>query len=429
MKWTSSLFLGLLFLVSQCSERRVDDQSIETPTTKNIERATISREVYHDKVLGMLLGSAIGDAMGAPTEMWTREDIQLNYGFVSDLDSMVRSPTAEGTWKYNLPAGGTTDDTRWKKLTIEYLLSANIDQLQADDFANFITSEYKRQVAELKNTNGFDPAPFEENLMKMAWLQEWALVAKPFKEKDMVGYANAMSNFYGGEMTCAGMLYSPIFGAAFPKNASLAYKNAYDAGIFDLGYARDMTGLVSAMVSACFEENATIESVLNVNRTIDPEGFFKSRLVGRSAYRFFMMAKTIDFETSAMTEADVDVHSTMPKMWRHLNLLEYTKLKKAFDMLDLANEDVAFHPGEIYLIAITAMMFCDFDFEKSMAFIVNYGRDNDTVAAIAGAILGAYWGGRKLPADMVKKVIAVNKNELGIDLEGLATQLTEKYFD
>ena len=36
-------------------------------------------------VLGSLVGSAIGDAMGAPTEMWSRDQIQAEYGFVSDL--------------------------------------------------------------------------------------------------------------------------------------------------------------------------------------------------------------------------------------------------------------------------------------------------------------------------------------------------------
>ena len=52
---------------------------------------------------------------------------------------------------------------------------------------------------------------------------------------------------------------------------------------FDIGYARDMTALVSAMVAAAFDEKANPQSVLNVNRNIDPNGYFKSRLVGRSA--------------------------------------------------------------------------------------------------------------------------------------------------
>ena len=80
--------------------------------------------------------------------------------------------------------------------------------------------------------------------------------------------------------------------------------------IFDIGYARDMTGLVSAMVAAAFDENASMESVLNVNRSIDPKGYFKSRLVGRSAYRFYQYAKNIDFETDGHDDGICDCSSS-----------------------------------------------------------------------------------------------------------------------
>jgi len=389
----------------------------------------ISREVYHDKVLGLLIGSAIGDAMGAPTEMWSRKEIQLDYGFVDGLDSMVRNPSAEGTWKYNLPAGGTTDDTRWKKLAVEFVLANEMDNLVPSSFAQYIVDQYQERIRALKETNGYEPEPFEENLMKMSWLQEWALVAKPFAENNLQDYSNALSKFYGGEMTCAGMLYSPVFGAIYPAQPEKAYTLGYSLGFFDIGYARDMSALVSAMVASGFAENATPESVLNVNRTIDPNGYFKSRLVGRSAYRFYQYAKSVDFETNELKLDDLEETPEIPKSMQQLDTREYVRLKKAFDMLDQANEDLAFHPGEIYLITLTAMMFCDFDFEKSMAFVVNYGRDNDTVAAIAGAILGAYWGADKLPKHMVDQVLTVNKQELGIDLKDLAEQLTNKYFN
>ena len=428
MKWIPYIILSVLLFTTHCKEKKIANQVDEKPLSQKISKPELSKEVYYNKVLGLLIGSAIGDAMGAPTEMWSRRDIQLDYGFVNDLDSMVRTPSAEGSWKNNLPAGGTTDDTRWKKLTVEYLLESDLSNLKPGIFAQFIVDIYKSRIDELKNTDGFDPAPFEENLMKMTWLQEFALVARPFANDDLNGYSNALSKFYGGEMACPGMLYSPVFGAVFPENPEMAYSSAYDLGIFDIGYARDMTALVSAMVAAAFDEKATPQYVLNVNRTVDPEGYFKSRLVGRSAYRFYRYAKNIVFETSAMTKDSIDKGINIPKTWQHLDTLEYAKLKKAFDMLDLANEDVAFHPGEIYLITITAMMFCDFDFEKSMAFIVNYGRDNDTVAAIAGAILGAYWGADKLPKKMTEQVLLVNKQELDIDLEALAKQLTEKFF-
>jgi len=51
------------------------------------------------------------------------------------------------------------------------------------------------------------------------------------------------------------------------------------------------------------------------------------------------------------------------------------------------------------------------------------------VAAIAGAILGAYWGADALPVEMSNKVLLVNRTELDIDLEELANQMTDKYFN
>ncbi len=416
----------------------------------------LPREVYHDKVLGLLIGSAIGDAMGAPSEMWRRDAIQFDYGFVEQLDDMVRAPSAEGTWKHNLPAGGTTDDTRWKEITIDFLRTQTPGQESATDFASFLVARYEQRIAQLKATEGFDPQPYEEKLMKMNFLQEWALIAKPYAEDDLAGYSNALHKFYGGEMTCAGMLYAPMLAAARPADPEAAYQLAYELGIFDLGYARDLTGLVAAMTAAAFAADPTQvghkarptsedavprgsgftpdnerrsgsrphDKILNVNRSVDPEGYFASRLVGRSAYRFFQHARRIAMEARAV-ELDPEAEPMdVPEAFAHLDPLAYAQLRRAFDMLDEANREVSFHPAEIYLITLTAMLFHDFKFEPTMVFITNYGRDNDTVAALAGAILGAYHGAESLPVRMSQQVVTVNREQLGIDLEQLADEMT-----
>jgi len=395
-----------------------------TTSAATSSQLSLPREHYHDKVLGLLIGSAIGDAMGAPTEMWGRSDIQLDYGFVDDLGPMVRTASAEGIWKSNLPAGGTTDDTRWKALTIEFLLAQDLDQATPQAMARHIMRVYQSHIDTLKATEGFHPKPYEDNLMKMAWLQEWALVAKPYAADDLPGYADALSKFYGGEMTCAGMLYSPIWGAVHAGAPDAAYQLGYHHAIYDIGYARDMTSLVAAMTAAAFDSDATPTSVINVNRTVDPESYFASRLVGRSSYRFYQHARKIVSEARAVSIEPMQAIPAVPAPFQHLKPLAYLQLKSAFDQLDAANESIAFHPGEIYLITLTAMLFHEFDFEGSMTFITNYGRDNDTVAAIAGAILGAYWGADRLPPGMTQKVLEVNRNELGLDLVQLADQMT-----
>ena len=60
---------------------------------------------------------------------------------------------------------------------------------------------------------------------------------------------------------------------------------------------------------------------------------------------------------------------------------------------------------------------------------MNYGRDNDTVAAVTGAILGALHGFKNLPVDLREKALAVNKNVVKIDLEKLAQELTDAKFN
>jgi hypothetical protein len=422
MRPVNILALLLLGIIWACQTPQ-KDSSEPSPSAS----VTLSRDSLYNKVLGVLLGSAIGDAMGAPTEMWPRDGIRLEYGFVDKLDSMVRAPSAEGTWAHNLPAGGTTDDTRWKKLTLEYLLtqptSGNLD---AGQFAGHLVKQYERDLRRLRKTEGFDPEPYEMNQMRVAWLQEWARVAKPYAERNFAGYADSLSRFYGGEMVCAGLLYAPAVGAFYPQNPTQAYNQMYKISLFDLGYARDISALAAAMTAEAMRPNPSKEAVTNVARTIDPKHFFKSRLVGRSAYRCWQRANYIVNEAKKMEKKDIDFRKfTFPKNLKADSLF-VGQMYRAFELLDKYNQDMPFHAGEIYTQVLTAMLFCALDYEKTMAFLVNFGRDNDTTAAIAGGILGAFWGADGLPQKMKQQVLTTNKEKLGIDLEKLANDLTIK---
>jgi hypothetical protein len=325
----------------------------------------------------------------------------------------------------NLPAGGTTDDSRWKALASEYLLTQNAD-LNSSDFGNFIVNRYKKDLDNFKKIESFSPEPYEENSRRLAWLQEWALVAQPFVKKDYIGYNNALNRFYGGEMVCGGMLYAPAIGAFYPKNPQKAYSENYKISIFDIGYARDISSLIAAMTAEAMDKNATKESVLSVLRTIDPEGYFKSRLVGRTSFRILRDALYIVKQAKSNTEIN-------PKLPKPKNLkvddLYVSQMYKAFELLDAKNQDMPFHAGEIHLQVLTAMIFSDFDFEKTIAFLVNLGRDNDTTSAVAGGILGAFHGYKKLPNEMKSKVMKVAKEELNIDFEQLAQKLTKKIIE
>lgn len=428
---TLPLWMGVVVLLgtTRCSA----PEAPSSPPVAELSQQQLQpdRHVLYDKVLGMLLGSAIGDAMGAPTEMWSRRDIAIDYGYVTDLDTMVRAPSAEGTWGYNLPAGGTTDDTRWKQLLAAFLMKpdvrfGSVEQLNATDFARHIQQTYQRHVDELRAVTGYDPEPFEAVSRRMAWLQEWAPVAEAFAGGDAQAYGMALSKFYGGEVTCAGMLYSPMIGAYYPARPEVAYREAYRLSIFDLGYARDISSITAAMVSAAMAPHAQPADVINVLRDVDPQEYFKSRLVGRSAYRMLREARAIVHRVGEVPRATLDtLYAPYPRSMPE-DTLFWAQMQQAYEQLDLRNQDLPFHAAEIHLVNLTALLLSDFDFEKALAFVTNYGRDNDTTGAVTGAILGAYWGASKLPPHLKDAVLRSDAMVMKTNLTGLAEQLTEQ---
>ena len=149
--WTITIGLLIAAFFFSCKEQ-VAEVHIPEPVKLSYGQDTLqlSKEEYHDKVLGALVGSAIGDAMGASTEMWHRTDIQRQYGYINGLTPATRVQSPEGTWENNLNAGATTDDTRWKLLMAKYFVHHKTART-ATVFAEFISSYYQSVAAQLGN--------------------------------------------------------------------------------------------------------------------------------------------------------------------------------------------------------------------------------------------------------------------------------------
>jgi hypothetical protein len=400
----------------------------------------VDRAWLQDRVLGSLVGSAIGDAMGAPTEMWSRGQIQAEYGFVSDLHTAMRAPSPEGTWAMNVRAGATTDDTRWKALMVDFLtgtgggVRAAGPKLQARDLASLLSRRFSWEIEQIRTLKVDDPAPeIIRGVMRMQWLQEWDTVARAYLTGDIDRFTGALDRFYGGEMVCAGMLFSPTLGAYYPGDPEAAYVNTFAVDVYDLGFARDISAATAAMVAAAMSPAATRESVLSVLADVDPQGYFDTRLVGRQAYEMLREARGI-----VHTARQVEVAASGPAgpalgsgsavgvhPWANSGMspLERAQLEAAYLLLDAKRQRMPFHAGEIHLVNLTALVYSDFDFPTALGFVVNWGRDNDTTAAVTGAVLGAWLGAEKLPPEWVRQSLEKNRG-LGIDLEALADRLT-----
>ncbi len=229
-------------------------------------------------------------------------------------------------------------------------------------------------------------------------------------------------------MSCAGLLYTPVVGAYFPGNPVMSYHQAYGLTLFDIGYARDISALTAAYVSKAMERNVEYNDILLLARDLGPKGYFNSRLIGRMAFKAYENARYISSEAYSLTENDIPATLHLPKNFKH-DALYYIQLMKAYELLENYLQDIPFHAMEIHQINLIALEFSKGDFNKTLEFVTNFGRDNDTVGAVTGAILGAYWGFKKLPKDMVNTALDVSKKTMGLDLEKLAQQLVDHRID
>jgi hypothetical protein len=421
----SSILILSFLLLFGCTTK--EKNSFPKPNKPFLTKSELglNKEEFRDKILGLLVGSAIGDAMGAPVEMWYRNDIWRQTGWISGLVTHIRTTSAEGPWVSYSKPGGTTDDTRWKQLIANYIIrhKGKSENITGKSFAEYILFLHKENTENLKNSIQTNPDPFEEQLLYVNWLQEWAKVSTAYLSGDLDAFAEAQARFYGGEMVCGGMLYAPLLGCFFSEDALTAYNETFEVSIFDIGFGRDLSALHAAMSAQAMQKDSKMDEVLYISRRIDPKSYNLARLTGRIANRLVQDAKYMVSIANENPIQDAIVPSKFP-----YDKNEFLRFETVFRSLEAKNQDMPFHSSEIFLINQTALEFAQDSFMKAMEFVVNFGRDNDTVAAITGGILGAKLGFRQLPQDIAKQVINRNKQDLNIDLVDLANQLTEIKF-
>jgi hypothetical protein len=305
---------------------------------------------------------------------------------------------------------------------VKYFTQSKND-LSSNNFADFITRYYQSEVEKLGAGEALsDPDALDDSMQKVDWIKEWARVSLAFK-KGMEDYSIAQNRFYGGEMSCAGMLYSPMIGLVC-ESQEKAYKIAFEHALFDIGYAKDITSLVAAMTQGAMRDQEILE-LCKKSMLIDPYNYLNSRLIDRQSSSIAEDSELIVKISFDLPFTDT-IHLTPPNGYPW-SKYEWLRQEFVYGELEKRQKAIAFHAGEIWQILYAGLMFGDGDFQKTMEFIVNYGRDNDTVAAVAGMILGAKIGYKKLPEAMKIKVMDVNRELMGIDLEQLAKELTDLY--
>ncbi len=296
--------------------------------------------VIADAVYGCLLGGAIGDALGAPVEGWTHERIDEEYGTFEEFKQyyMPYSKTEPGT---------ITSDTAMR----HYLCLAIVEEdgrVFPPDFADVI----------LKQLNPNRVWINEEIVLKKlsAGLNPWD-----------VGQGTVPDNKATSAITPIGIVNAGDPAQAYHDGLAIA-------SMMQERHHRHASATLAAGIAEAITPEATIES------TIDTMLEHSSGIVARGidiTLGYAERAETVDDLVETLYERFLD--------WRW-PAVQWDREKY------YSGELVSASTLETLPVAVAILSICDGDVNRSIVEGVNYGRDSDAIATVAGSIGGALDG-------------------------------------
>lgn len=354
-----------------------------------------------DKSVGALVGAAVGDALGGATEGWAPEQIQERYGgFVTGI-----VPPFNEDWRnarpiapYHKGDGHITDDTLMTHALVD-VYAKRRDHLDAyavaEDLVPLLMGE-KRWIPELEA---------EALLLQRIFLAEKWIVARLH-----YGHVDPREAGVGNIVNCGAAMYMPPVGVVNAADPAGAYAEALDiAAPHQSSYGREAAGVLAAAVAAAMEQDATADSVVGQALEVAKDG------------------------TRAAIEAVAEVAGTISS-WR----AAIPALRAAVEPFDTVGPHYrqpamdARRPSrtkaiEELPVALGMVLVADGDFESAVLGGVNYGRDADSIASMAGAVCGALGGRAAIRSDWSDRVAEASRTPLEPAGETIAAVAAELF--
>ncbi len=314
-----------------------------------------------DRVEGMLLGVAIGDALGNPTEGMLPEARRARYGEIRDYQA-----TRDGR-------AAPSDDTQLTFWTLEHILE----------------------------NDGLD----------------CALLARRFAAETIFGIGHTIREFVALTRAGAPWLSAAQRSAgngALMRIATVLIPHLTTGGPLwaDAALASAITHNDSASISACVSFVALLRQALTLPHApqalwwLDQYVAVASQL--ETEHRYTPRAPAVEFEGTLSRFVDSAVRDAVR------------------DKLDARAACDHWHSGAYLLETIPSVLHIlelhAHDPEQAIVRAVNDTKDNDTIAAIVGAAVGALHGRRGLP----QRWLAQLPGRLGVDDDGRVFGLIDR---
>ena len=322
-----------------------------------------------EKIRGCIAGSWVGSAMGAAVEGWLPQRIEETYGFLSELKS-YKHYTRYTDWQR--PPGTTEDGIERQKLMNTAVILKQ-DRITADDLVQVWVDVLDPAKMVYKQE------PFDKSLLEMA------VAGVPPRELGRLWPFNNVVSMARASHTLG------IINAGDPAAAA---SDVYDVGLVysaETTFALRWAALYDAALAEALRPGATVDSVL---QTATAFAAYRSQK-GTPYGGYDRIQEEVDraLEIGSRHNDPMTMRDEFYELYAGGHYMVYGQSQ--------ANEIVA--KGLAIFAAAQGNV------RTAMLAAVNYGRDTDCLAAVAGGLAGALSGAGDLDAAWIEQVNAATK--------------------
>jgi len=310
--------------------------------------------VLKDKVFGCLAASQIGSAMGAPVEGWDWRRTEREYG---RLEKLLPYEHYGNGWRRE---PGTTEDGIERQRVFLRAIRRAGGRIAPQDVADVWREEVDVEQA------AWCMEPFDRYLIGLA---------KAGVPAGRLGSFSPYTDLISVARSC-----HPI-GLVNALNPEQAWKDVHAVGLVlqsPTGSGLDWAGLVAAVIAEACRPGATLESATQAGLRLVEDG--------------------MRGEVERALEIAEKAHSPLD-------------MREPFDKIYAGRGIVyaASHANEIVAKAFAVLKATDASPRETIITAVNFGRDTDCLAAVAGGIAGALSGRCDLPQEWIDQVDRATK--------------------
>lgn len=359
---------------------------------------------FQDRVKGVVLSTALGDALGATIEKLTYEEIKEKYGRVESLHTEWYKADApfEVTLGKMRGNGIVTDDTLMTTALMNVYMTEK-RHLDAYDMGN----EFVKEIAYKKQ---YIPEFGKEAMI----IDRLFYPEKNIFVRHVLANCEPREGGIGNMINCGAAMYIAPVGIVNACNPKAAYDEAI---LFAIGhqssYGLEAAGVLAACVAKAFEPNVTVDEIVETAIYYAKDGT-KEAIKDLTA-----AAKELREQQATMDEV---IEVLQAKMLKYSPMGDdvHRKLEK------IGVPSNHYTPSRLFSIeelpmALAFIVLNDGDLYGSIYDGINSGRDTDSIGVMAGVILGAMHGVGSIKEEDIKLLEETNKVNY--------TQLAEQFAD